>query len=67
MSLSAWQRKVTAHSTSVGLVMSMSSSVMMTCLTVGRERRAEMAFLPSPARFLMATTTDQPQQPPSVA
>ncbi len=47
--------------------MLMSSSVTMTCFTTGSESSAAMAFLPSPARFLMDATTDHPQHPPSVA
>ena len=66
VSRSACTRVAMAHSTSTGSKMSMSSSVTTTYLMSAMDRRAAMAFLPSPGLFLMDATMCQWQQPPGV-
>ena len=67
MSLSPCTRVAIAHSTSVGSLMSMSSSTTTTCLRSITDSAASSAFLPSPAApFLIETTACQNAQPPSV-
>ena len=65
-SRSACTRVAIAHSTSIGLFTSMSSSTITTCFRSITESAARMAFLASPGCFLIEITACQKAQPPSV-
>ena len=59
-------RVAIAHSTSIALNGSMSSSTITTCFRSITDSAASSAFLPSPACFLIEITACQNAQPPSV-
>ena len=55
-----------AHSTSVGLNTSISSSTITICFKSITDKAASKAFLPSPACFLIDITACQNALPPKV-